>query len=232
MSRRSFFLTVTSTVLVLVILSLLTVGLLRHESRWYQHASLPPGAERQQYAKDCMKEMTDLFNQINGGEAKWACQFTDYQLNSLFEDGIRQSGLQSILPEDMTDIRFAFAQDRLRFAFRYGHGLFSTVIQTNLRIWKASQEPNVLVLELEGLYAGALPFAGRSLLEKLSEIGRQNNIGVNWFRNQKTGNAVAVLRFQDNLPRPTMEIDAIQLSQGSIHVSGHFIDSSGGPHAP
>jgi hypothetical protein len=230
MSRRSFFITLCGTLLVLAILCLVTFGLLRHESRWYQHASLPPGPDRLQFSQECWKEMSYLWNQLSNGEPKWTCQFTDYQLNSFFEDGIRQSNLLAFLPDEMTDFRFAFSQDRLRFAFRYGHGLFSTVIQINLRIWKAGQEPNVLVMELEGLYAGALPFTGRSLLEKLSEIGRQNSIGVSWFRHQKTGNAVAVLRFQDNLPRPTLEIEAIQISPGSMSVSGHFIDPTGGSH--
>lgn len=231
MSRRSFLLTLTILVMSVALIGLIAIGLLRYQSHWYQNAWLKPGPERQQQAQDCLRAFSDLYSQITN-DRDWTCQFNDSQLNAFFEDGLKQSGMQVIIPDDMRDLRFSFEQDRVRMAFRYGIGLFSTVIQINLRIWKASQEPNVLVLELEGLYAGALPFAGRSILEKLSEIGRQNGIGVSWFRNQKTGHAVAVLRFQDNLPRPNLEIDAIHVARGVMGMSGHFIDASGGSRNP
>jgi len=174
-----------------------------------------------------MRAFSDLYSQITN-DRDWTCQFTDQQLNAFFEDELRESGMKSAFPEEMSGMRFSFEQDRVRMAFRYGNGLLSTLIQINLKMWKANQEPNVMVLELEGLYAGALPFAGRSVLERLSEVGRQNGIGVSWFRHPKNGHAVAVLRFQDNLPRPTLEIDAIHVSQGILALSGHFIDASSG----
>ncbi len=139
------------------------------------------------------------------------------------EDGLRQDSPES-LPEGISDPRIAFDHDRIRLAFRYGSGLFSTVISIDLRIWLTAQERNVLVVELERFRAGALPISSRTLLEKISEAGRPRGIGVAWYRNHQTGHPVAVLRFQDDQPKPTMEFIAVQPEAGTITIHGRSTD--------
>jgi hypothetical protein len=50
--------------------------------------------------------------------------------------------------------------------------MWSTVISISFRVWVAPKEANVVVLELQSLYAGALPISAQSLLDQLAELKR------------------------------------------------------------
>jgi hypothetical protein len=227
MSRRSVAVTVSCLLLGVVLLGLLLFALLRYECSWYKRASLPPGPERFQYSQDFISALTGLYNAMSPDHDWWEGRFTDTQINSYIEEGFRQNGLESrTLPEGISEPRVAFDTDRIHLAFRYGSGLFSTIISIDLRLWLANQERTVLVLELEGFHAGALPVSARSVLEKVSQFGSQNGIGVAWYRDPESGHPVAVLRFQDDQPKPTLELLAVQPEPGAIVIRGRSTDGS------
>src|SRR5262249_12286208 len=125
---------------------------------------------------------------------------------------------EKLLPEGISEPRVVFEPERLRLAFRYRSGLANTIVSTSLRIWLPRLEANVVALQLEGFRAGALPFTAQWLLERVSETARQNGIEVNWYRHD--GYPVALLRFQADQPRPTLQLKAIQLEQGRITIHG------------
>ncbi len=221
MSRRSLIVSLSCLLLGLVFLALILFALLRYEPHWYKQASLPPGPERFKQSQGFLEHLTGLISDYSCGE--WMTRFTDTQLNSYIEEDFPRHGL--VLPEGISEPRISFDTDRIRLAFRYGRGLFSTVIGIDLRVWLAVQERTDLVLELEGFRAGALPISARSVLEKVSEFGRQCGIGVTWYRDQETGHPVAVLRFQDDQPKPTLELQAVQPEPGALTIRGRSTDT-------
>ena len=83
----------------------------------------------------------------------------------------------------------------------------------------------VLALRMEGFHAGAMPFKAQWLLDRLSEVGRQHDVEVTWYRHE--GKPVAILRFQPNQPRPAIKLKQVIVEQGKLTVSGE----SGGRRA-
>jgi hypothetical protein len=131
-----------------------------------------------------------------------------------------------VLPEGIGQPRLRFDQDRLQLGFRCGRGAWSTVITVELRVWLPAGQTNAMALELVGLHAGALPVKAQSTLERIAQAARENGIEVTWYRHN--GHPVALLRFQADLPRPTIELQAVNLEQGSIMIRGRYPDGPPG----
>jgi hypothetical protein len=124
----------------------------------------------------------------------------------------------------MSDPRVAVEADHIRLAFRYGCPPWSTVITIDFRAWLPTHEPNVVALELQRLRAGALPIVAQSLLERVSEAARRNDIEVRWFRHN--GHPVALLRFQAAQPRPTAKLQRLELQAGRLVVGGRALEDA------
>jgi hypothetical protein len=221
MSRRSLLKTSGIVLLLFGGSALVLILLLRHEFAWYTRAAVPPGPHRAKCSDTFLYEFSELMGE-HPDEFKWYAQFTDEQINSFFEEGLVQSGLyKRLLPDGVRQPRVAIEPGRLRFAFRYGRGALSTVISIDLGIWLAAREQNAVVIEVEKIRAGALPFAAQSVLQDLTAVVRQNNnnVEVMWYRNPDTGNPCAVVRFVAADPeRPTVLLDAVQLEQGKMTI--------------
>jgi hypothetical protein len=143
--------------------------------------------------------------------------FTEAQINSYFEEQFIQSkDNQTFLVPGISAPRVAIEPDRIRLAFRYGKGAWSTIISVNMRVWLPKKEANVLALELQGLHAGSLPISSQTLLDHISEICQRQNIDVKWHRYQ--GNPVALLRFPTNPSRPSVQLSQLELRQGILVV--------------
>ena len=124
-----------------------------------------------------------------------------------------------ILPEGITSPRLVLEADRLRLAFRYHIGRWSTVISVDMRVWLAAKVPNVIVLELQGMHAGSLPVSTQSLLDRLTDMADRNNIKVTWYRYK--GSPVAVLQFQGEQPTTPVSLERLDLQPGTIQFQGH-----------
>jgi hypothetical protein len=226
MSRRSFLLTFAILVLLLGGGFAGLALLLRYEPSSYQEAAVPPGKERKEASDEFTREFSRLLSAINNEEG-CVTHFSDEQINSYFAEKFVHSGLDTrILPENISRPRVLFEPNRVRLAFRYGQGLWSTIVSLDMRLWLAKNEANVVLLELESFRAGALPINPQSLLKRISEAGQQNGIEVTWYR-QNNGNPVALLRFQSNQQRPGLQLRAVQLEQGRIRIN-----LEGRPHGP
>ena len=133
-----------------------------------------------------------------------------------------------LLPDGVSWPRVRFEPDRIRLAFHYGRGLWATVVSIDLRVWQPVNEPNVVALELEGFHAGALPISAQSLLDQISEMLRQHNVQVTWYRHN--GHPTAATKFQSDQPRPTAQLQQVELKPGMLVITGHSGDSL--PFAP
>jgi hypothetical protein len=224
MSRRSFLLALGLVVVLSVAATAVLFFLVRHEPSQYASPPMPEQpAERQVSSHQFYEKLSALISAIRG-EREWDEQFTDAQINSYLDDEFVRSGVdkQFPLPEGITRPRVVFGTDTIQLAFRYGSGIWSTVISIDLRVWVPGCEPNVVAMELQGFHAGALPISAQSLLDHVAEAGRHNGIDVSWYR--LNGHPTALLRFGTDQPRQTVQLDTVTLQPGSLAVRGHAID--------
>ncbi|HXG10960.1 MAG TPA: hypothetical protein VNK04_14465 [Gemmataceae bacterium] len=221
MSRKSVLLATGILVLLIVGVVATLLLLIRHEPTFYRTAALPPGMSRKKHSNDFLQQLTQLISAMNDAR-EWSAQFTEEQINGYLEEGFRTSGLEEqMLPDDISDPRVRIEADRIRLGFRYG-GLWGAVVGIDLRVWVAKKEPNVVVVELQGMQAGALPISAQSLLEHVSEAARRQNIEVTWYRHQ--GNPAALLRFQGKRSRATVQLQQLELHPGRLVIQGRSID--------
>lgn len=218
MSRKSLLLTLT-ILLALIAGGVLTAFLLvRHEPSFYRRAEIPAGELRKKWSN----EFKGVFaNELVAGivnEVSWEPKFSQTQVNAYFAEGFLSSGTAQFMPDGFSDPRVVFDNDRVRIGFRYGEGTWSTIVSADLRVWLAANESNVLIIEVEGLYAGRLPFSSQTILEKFSEAARRQEMEVAWYRLH--GHPVALLRFQPGKKDPTVQLRVFKLLDGALRVAG------------
>jgi hypothetical protein len=224
MSRRSLLITLgTLGVLAGGVLIVLAV-LVRHVPERYARSVLPAGPQRLQLSDDFYRALCGMLNGINANDS-WAARFTEEQVNSYFEEGFVQSGLDTrLLPDGISAPRVGFDDGNVRVAFRYGHGFWSTIVSIDFKVW-VTKTPNVVCLELIGSHAGALPISAQSLLKRVTdELMRQGSLQVGWFRHD--GHPVALLGFQAEQPRTTLQLTEVTVEAGAITVRGRGTDAA------
>jgi hypothetical protein len=224
MSRRSFLLGVGIFALLACVVATTLVLLIRYEPRRYTAAPLPALQQQQMdYSRDFIREFSDMISGMNGDRGDWYGKFTDAQINSYLQQAFVQSGLsERLLPDGISEPRVVFEPDRIRLAFRYHTSLLSTVVSVAMRVWLPRGEPNVVALQLERFQWGVLPISAQWLLERISDAGRQNGIEVTWYRHE--GHPVALLSFQADQARSTLQLRAVQIDQGVLHIQGRASD--------
>lgn len=205
--------------------------LLRCEPTYYQNAAIPSSERRTRLSQEFLSEFSEFVSAISSDKSGWYGRFSDEQINSYLEEAFMKCGLgEKLLPEGLTDPRVVFEDERVRLAFRYRSRLVNTVISITLRVWLPRIETNSVAVQIEGFQAGALPFTAQWMLERISESARQNGIEVNWYR--LDGMPVALLRFQADQPRATLQLKAIQIESGRITVHGRSNDESAALPSP
>jgi len=224
MSRRSLVLAVALFLCLTCGVGAILWVLVRYEPNVYLLAAVPPGEQRHQLSEKCCRELSQLYNSVaNPDEEEWEHRFTDSEINSYLAEHFVQSHLnEHVLPEGISEPRLLIEADKIRVAFRYGSGLWSTIVTIDLRVWLVKGEPNVVALKLIGFHAGALPISAQSLLESITKTCQDNGIGVDWYRDD--GAPVALLRFQAEQPHPTLELEMLKLEPGAIHIKGRTKD--------
>jgi hypothetical protein len=201
------------------------VALVRHVPDFYKHGMVVAGGQRKELSTKFVVDLGNLCDSIKAGghpqTGKWRGYFSDVEINSFLQEDFLTADAQKLLPDGISNPRIAFEQDRIRLAFRYGRFLLSTIISIDFRVWVAREEPNVVVVELQGLHAGALPVSAQSLLEDISESLRRQNIQVTWYRHQ--GNPTAALKFGADQTR-TAQLHQLELKAGTLSIVGQSKD--------
>jgi hypothetical protein len=237
MSRKSFLLGIGLLVLLGGTVAGVVALLVLHEPEFYPRVALPPGQERQQHSMEFQAKCASLFNGMKDDRV-WQEKFTQAQINSYLEEDFIRSGFsEQFLPQGISDPRVSITPEKIRLAFRYGTDPWcSTVVSIDFRVWLCPREANVVALELQGLHAGSLPITAQSLLERISEVARRQDIEVTWYR--LNGNPVALLHFQATQPRPTVWLERLELSEGQLVIGGRSAEAAplramlGVPDAP
>jgi len=200
------------------------VALVKREPDFYVRAEMAPGQTR----KDLSKQAESLYWRILPmmEEPGWETPLSADQINAFFQEDYYNVGGDENLPAGVHAPRVAIDDGKLRLGFRYGSGLFSTVVSLEIRLWKVPEEPTTLAMEIVSMRAGRLPISPSTLLDKISAAARRESIDITWYR--QNGHPVAVMRFQADLNRPTFQIDRVDLNDGVVAIRGRSTD----PFAP
>jgi len=222
MRRKSVWLTVGTLGLLYGSIAVVLTWLVRREPTFYQALEIQPGESRKSLSEACNKKVIALGNSIFNNDSAWVATFSADEINSyLQEDFIRFGTFESLQSEGLHSPRVAIDGNRIRLAMRYGTGSWQTVVSLDVRLWLVADQPNVVGMELHGLWAGSMPMPAKSLLDSITEAASQNNIEVKWYRND--GNPVAVMRFQADQMRPTVQLQRLQIADGSFTVAGRSL---------
>lgn len=218
MRRRTILI---SLFLVLLFLSAtaLTLGILiKHEPDFYQAATLPEGSERSVQSSEFLSRYSDLKNSILNRYPDWWVVFATEQINAYLQEDIRSHGGDANFPDGFHEPRVRLEDGKLQLGCRYGKGFWSTVLSIDMKVWLVANEPNVVGVEILNLRAGALPASRQIILDYITDMARRSNIDVKWFH--RKNNPVAMMRFQADQVRPTIQIQRFELKSGKIVVVG------------
>jgi len=219
MRRKPLLLVLAICLAVLVVVGVPLLTMLRYQPDFYRRAAVVAGEMRKQRSKEFIGQFIHLLNDPREYRV-WGAQLTDSQINSYFEeDFLRQGDFgRSFFPEGLNAPRIAFENERLRIGMRYGKGWWSTILSVDLRVYLAAQEANVVVVEIERIRAGALPISAQSILERISEVARRQDIEVTWYRRQ--GRPVALLRFGAGRSDSGVQLQQLLLQEGKLTIRG------------
>lgn len=191
---------------------------LRHEPSFYRQRALEAGPARTQHAEDFVRNCTHLINGIENQYEKWGATITEEEINSYLAERFIDEQLASrVLPDGVSDLRVALEDERIRVGFRYGTDPWSTVISFDLKMWKAPGESNVVVVRLEGLYAGAVPVSSKFIMDRVAEAIRSyhREADITWHRHE--GKLAAVIRFGASR---TVQLDQLKVADGKLSIMG------------
>jgi hypothetical protein len=220
MGKKKTGLVCISTAAALAAVLVLGGLILRHEPNFYRTRIVEPGPERKALSTKFINDFAQLCLDLKGnGPDGWHFAFSEAEINSFFqEDFLSQGDVENLRKVGISEPRIAFVDDGIRFAFRYGSGLWSTVLSYDLRIWAVSKEANVVAVELRGRRIGALPMSSQALLTELTEIAAKYNIEVTSYRYE--GHPVAVIHLTADQLHPTAQLKCLHVTPGVMHVDG------------
>ncbi len=217
MRRRAFLRAMGWVCLLLALVFGALIALLRREPDLYRRTTVADGPMRVELSKRFASQAQNLFTAGLSGDGNWSEEFTAQQINSYFaEDFVRVKPFK--LPQSLNSPRVAIRPGLLEIGFRYGQGFWSSIITIDLNVWLAANEPNVVVVELLDIKAGAIPISMQSVLEQIADNARRWNLDVNWYRHDD--HPVALVRIQPDRPIPSVLLQRIELKDGSIAIGG------------
>jgi hypothetical protein len=224
---------VISVGLVVAFVALVLVGLgvmAKRVPSFYAQADMPAGPDRTAHSQAALAQWSGIVFALQAREPTWKATFTGDDLNAYFQEDYFQHGGDDNLPDGFSAPRVKIEDGKLRIGVRYGGGATSTVLSLEVKLWLASDQVNVLALEMVSLQAGSLPLSTGTLLDYISEAARRENIDITWYRRE--GHPVAIMRFQSDLTRPTFQFEQVELRDGRLTIAGRSTDPLAGAPAP
>src|SRR5260370_20011592 len=229
-TKKAFLLSLSSGLLTAALVAGAGFAL-KHDPHFYHASDFPSSAERKQLSIKCVGDFMQMLGDVKGGDQKpWEVSFTESGINSFFQEDLVSLGeAENLRKIGVSEPRVAFDQDRIRFAFRYGSGFWSTVVSYDVRVGAVPKEPNVRAVESLGGRAGAMPISVQSLLAEVTELAARQNIEVTAYRHE--GHPVALFRFQADQARPTAHLTCVRSEPGKLTLRGPSGAAAGGAPA-
>jgi hypothetical protein len=155
--------------LVLGFLALVLVGLaaaVKREPSFYTQADLPAGPERTVLSQQALARYSEILGLLD--DSSWTVEFSTEQVNAFFQEDYYKFGGDDNWPEGVSAPRVKIEDGKMRFGFRYGAGVTSTVVSLEIRLWKVANELNTIAMEIVSFRAGSLPLSTGNLLDLIS----------------------------------------------------------------
>lgn len=214
MGRKRLFVSVglVSGFVALVIIALVVMA--KREPHFYRQAHMPPSAQRTQLSSEAQSSFLESLSRDS-----LQVDLTADQINAFFqEDFLTKLGGDENLPDGFHDPRVRFTDGSLRLGWRWGKGIFSTIVSVEVKFWVVHGKASTLAMEIVSVQAGSLPLSSGFVLDHITSAARRQNIDVSWYRHE--GHPVAIMRFQSNQQRPTFQFDDIKLRDGALAITG------------
>jgi hypothetical protein len=204
-------------------------AVLKHEPSFYRHNQIDAGGARKDLASTFLREFGQMTLNIKAKVPDWGCEVSEAQMNCFFEEAFAQLGEAEALRKlNISSPNVTLENDnRVRLAFRYGSGWFSSIISYDLKIWLVPREPNMIAVEILKARAGALPISSHAILQQLCEFGHQQNYKVTLYRHE--GNSVAVVELQPYQPHPWAIMTRLKVDQGKLTIRGKTLEHALAP---
>jgi len=187
----------------------------RHVPDFYAEALRPAVGTSTSASQELQRPAAVL--STNSSEGKiWRGTFSDDQINKFLAVDLPQKH-PDVLPPGIHEPRVSIRQGQASIGWR-AEGGWSAIY--SLVIVPYVPRPNVLAIRIKRIRAGALPVPLGEVVDGVSQAVRQANLRLQW--QQVDGDPVALveLPMQDDGGR-TMVLDAVDLKDGEIVVSGH-----------
>ncbi len=199
-------------------LALVAVVLLmaaRHVPGFYEEALSAEPAALREANDELLQRATALTNDIRR-HGRWNALFTADQINGWLSVDLVQNHPE-LLDEGFSEPRIRIESGRVTLACRYHRGPLETVVSARFEIYLA--EPNVMALRIDAARAGALPVSIKTIVDGVSQAAERMNLRVEW--RQAGGDPVALITLPaTHDARSVYRLDALQLRQGELYVTG------------
>jgi hypothetical protein len=207
--------------------TVLLCAFLQYQPTFYRGARNPDGDERAIQSGEFAHRYSSLMAHVDEQDPDWQEVFMTEQINAfLRDDFLKSSGGANKLPDGFQDLRVQVEEGKLRLGCRYEHGLASTVLSIEAKVWLVEGEVNQIGVELSNLRAGAFPVSRQIILDYISEAAARSHIEVAWRYDDD--NPVAILRLQADPARPAIQVQRFELHAGSILIAGRSFPGGAG----
>ena len=227
MRRRSLLLTLLILVVTVGLVAAGLYTLARREPAFYTAAVRDTsGPDSTADVGLVVTRVTELREDLRVGRPQWQAAFTATELNALFAELLDPGrDLSDSLPPGITAPRVAIDDDRILVGVRVQAGpgrvasdATTTVLSIELRPWLVKGEPNVVAVEVVGVWAGGLPVSSQRYLDRFADAMRGANVDVTWYRTN--GNPVALMKLYADQPRPPTVVRTLTVADGKVTVGG------------
>ncbi|MGL6073111.1 MAG: hypothetical protein ACRC8S_03000 [Fimbriiglobus sp.] len=187
-------------------------------------------------ASDLFTRVTELQQDIRISKPEFGASFTADEINSFLRIGLAKGGsLEGSLDSRVQDPRVAIDGDKITIAARYQAMPFEQmqsentkiVVSVELRAWVVSKRQNTIAVEVVRCLAGGVPVGAQRYLDRMSEVCRDANIDVTWYR--MNGNPVGLFQLYADQVQPTTQVRLFKIDDKKITLSGKSILETAGP---
>ncbi len=201
------------TLLAVIGLGVVFVSL-RHVPQFYDKAMRENAGDLRKGSDQLLRQVTALQGVVQR-PGHWRVRFTAEQINGWLAVDLVEN-YPHVLPPSLSDARVAIRPDGMRLGCRLEEGLTNCVL--SLAIRPSVPEADTAALRLQRARAGALPIPLRRVIERLSQAARAMHLQLRW--GQAGGDPVAVVALPGEYGDRAARIDAIELGDGWIELSG------------
>lgn len=204
---------------LLLAVGLALVGLysaFRHVPAAYRRALAADPVEQEKASNEAVRKATALVSQTEK-EGKWHTRFTAEQINGWLAVDMKKNH-PDLLPPELSEPRVAISPQQMTLFCRVERGNVSGILSLCVDVYLA--EPDLVALRLRRARAGALPLPLGEVLERITQEARRRQLRLTW--KQTEGDPVALLRLslEGGKENRTMQIEAIELREGEVVLSG------------